>query len=258
MLIPRRAEAGQKDHHAVAVNLDVPTGNLEEDRPHPCVPLEYVAGSCGVAARECSRARKMTGKSKSFKIRTGRHRRWRWRIDLSPRRSNALTRIMSRRPCPEVDPLGDNHELRHPQFGFRLRSPDSAPAYRRRRGSLAAARVAGYSIPASSLALVVDDPTCPRTSPGFTGSFTRFPQRATDCLRVFHRSCGHRPEPVVSGPQFLEDGRLSRPGAPRGHGIHRYFFKLHALDQGLRASRKGSTRWAYSRRSTRTSSRYRS
>src|SRR5262249_32489149 len=37
-----RCRTREQDHDAVAVNLDVPDRNLEEDRPHPCVPRVQV------------------------------------------------------------------------------------------------------------------------------------------------------------------------------------------------------------------------
>ena len=92
------------------------------------------------------------------------------------------------------------------------------------------------SIPAAAreFALIVDDPDMrPRLSHGSIGSSITLRRRPMALQREFRRCRGR-----ISLPwrfKVRTDGTQSAivPRPPKGHGIHRYFFKLYALDKEL-------------------------
>jgi Raf kinase inhibitor-like YbhB/YbcL family protein len=87
---------------------------------------------------------------------------------------------------------------------------------------------------AGALALVVDDPDAPTNEPWVHWLIYKIPA-----------TCEGLPEgvPPIVRPPFPAGVRQGRnswktagyrgPAPPRGHGVHRYFFKLYALDKAL-------------------------
>jgi Raf kinase inhibitor-like YbhB/YbcL family protein len=84
-----------------------------------------------------------------------------------------------------------------------------------------------------SLALVVDDPDAP------VGTFTHWLAWNIDPAAG---GLGEGEPAPAEGRNDFGIGGWSRPCAPPGHGSHRYFFRLHALDAkldvGFRAGRR--------------------
>jgi Raf kinase inhibitor-like YbhB/YbcL family protein len=83
-----------------------------------------------------------------------------------------------------------------------------------------------------TLALIVDDPDAP------IGTFTHWLAWNIDPAAVGLAEGESAP---VEGHNDFGSGGWSGPCPPRGHGAHRYFFRLHALDAelelGFRAGR---------------------
>jgi Raf kinase inhibitor-like YbhB/YbcL family protein len=87
---------------------------------------------------------------------------------------------------------------------------------------------------ARELALIVDDPDAPTTEPWVHWAIYGLPV-TTDGLA---EGIPPVPRPGVAKPAI--QGRNSwksvgyrGPAPPKGHGVHRYFFKLYALDKAL-------------------------
>jgi Raf kinase inhibitor-like YbhB/YbcL family protein len=79
---------------------------------------------------------------------------------------------------------------------------------------------------ARALALIVDDPDAP------VGTFTHWLAWNLDPLAG---GLSEGESPPVEGRNDFGTGGWSGPCPPRGHGPHRYFFRLHALDGELDA-----------------------
>lgn len=84
------------------------------------------------------------------------------------------------------------------------------------------------------LVLIVDDPDAPTSEPWVHWVIFKIPA-GTDGLAE-----GVPPVPKPNIPSGASQGRNSwktdgyrGPAPPKGHGVHRYFFKLYALDQPL-------------------------
>ena len=84
-----------------------------------------------------------------------------------------------------------------------------------------------------ALALIVDDPDAPR------GTFTHWVAWNIDPM------VGG----LAEGESAPDEGRndfgttgWSGPCPPRGHGAHRYFFRLHALDAGVQLGSRAGRR----------------
>jgi Raf kinase inhibitor-like YbhB/YbcL family protein len=77
---------------------------------------------------------------------------------------------------------------------------------------------------ARALALIVDDPDAP------VGTFTHWLAWNLDPLAG---GLSEGESPPVEGRNDFRTGGWSGPCPPRGHGPHRYFFRLHALDGEL-------------------------
>jgi Raf kinase inhibitor-like YbhB/YbcL family protein len=75
-----------------------------------------------------------------------------------------------------------------------------------------------------ALTLIVDDPDAP------VGTFTHWLAWNIDPLAD---GLGEGDPAPVEGRNDFGTGGWSGPCPPRGHGAHRYFFRLHALDAAL-------------------------
>jgi Raf kinase inhibitor-like YbhB/YbcL family protein len=91
-------------------------------------------------------------------------------------------------------------------------------------------------VPASAreLALIVDDPDAPTPEPWVHWVIYKIPV-TTEGLAE-----GVPPVPHAGSPPTALQGKNSwgsvgyrGPAPPKGHGVHRYFFKLYALDKTL-------------------------
>jgi Raf kinase inhibitor-like YbhB/YbcL family protein len=83
-------------------------------------------------------------------------------------------------------------------------------------------------------ALIMDDPDAPTSDPWVHWVIYKIPAAATGL------SEGVPPVPKPSFPSGASQGKNSwktagyrGPAPPKGHGVHRYFFKLYALDKTL-------------------------
>jgi Raf kinase inhibitor-like YbhB/YbcL family protein len=92
----------------------------------------------------------------------------------------------------------------------------------------------GIPAASASLALVVDDPDAPTNEPWVHWVIYQIAV-ASDSLPE-----GIPPIVLPPFPPGVHQGRNSwktagyrGPAPPKGHGVHRYFFKLHALDKAL-------------------------
>jgi Raf kinase inhibitor-like YbhB/YbcL family protein len=77
---------------------------------------------------------------------------------------------------------------------------------------------------ARTLALVVDDPDAP------IGTFTHWLAWGIDAAAG---GLAEGESPPVEGTNDFRAGGWNGPCPPRGHGPHRYFFRLHGLDTEL-------------------------
>jgi Raf kinase inhibitor-like YbhB/YbcL family protein len=76
----------------------------------------------------------------------------------------------------------------------------------------------------SSLALIVDDPDAPR------GTFTHWLAWGIDSAAG---GLGEGESAPVEGRNDFGESGYRGPCPPPGHGPHRYFFRLHALEEAL-------------------------
>ena len=82
------------------------------------------------------------------------------------------------------------------------------------------------------LALICDDPDAPTPKPWVHWVIYGLPP-SIEGLKEGHRGAG------LEGPNDSGGIGYSGPMPPKGHGVHRYFFRLYALDAPL----KGSPGW---------------
>jgi hypothetical protein len=84
---------------------------------------------------------------------------------------------------------------------------------------------------AACLALIMDDPDAP------SGTFNHWVvydlPKQPDSLSTGESLAGRLPEGVSEGLNSAGREGYTGPCPPRGHGDHRYFFKLYALDKAL-------------------------
>jgi Raf kinase inhibitor-like YbhB/YbcL family protein len=92
----------------------------------------------------------------------------------------------------------------------------------------------GVPKPAGALALIVDDPDAPTSEPWVHWIIYKLPVNLEGLPE------GIPPVPRPASPVGAVQGRNSwktagyrGPAPPKGHGRHRYFFKLYALDRAL-------------------------
>lgn len=84
------------------------------------------------------------------------------------------------------------------------------------------------------LALIVDDPDAPRPQPWvhwllykIPAAVDRLPEGVTPSMNV------STPAGALQGKNSWNKIGYGGPAPPPGHGVHRYFFKLYALDKPL-------------------------
>ncbi len=84
------------------------------------------------------------------------------------------------------------------------------------------------------LAMIVDDPDAPTSEPWVHWVIYKLPATQEGLKE------GVAPVPQPKSPPGSIQGKNSwgslgyqGPAPPRGHGVHRYFFQLYALDRGL-------------------------
>lgn len=89
----------------------------------------------------------------------------------------------------------------------------------------------GVPAGARSLALIMDDPDAPRPEPwvhwvlwGLPGDRTGLPEGVARAERV-EALAG-----ALQGKNSWGGAGYQGPAPPKGHGVHRYFFRLYALD----------------------------
>jgi hypothetical protein len=92
------------------------------------------------------------------------------------------------------------------------------------------------SLPAETqeLALIADDPDAPINEPWVHWVLYKIPAGVTDLpegVQVSPRP--PRPAGARQGPNTAGHAGYDGPAPPRGHGIHRYHFKVYALDAEL-------------------------
>ena len=87
---------------------------------------------------------------------------------------------------------------------------------------------------ARALALVVDDPDAPTSEPwvhwviyNIPASSDGLPEGIPPVVRP------HVPGGLLQGRNTWKTAGYRGPAPPRGHGVHRYFFKLYALDKAF-------------------------
>ncbi len=92
----------------------------------------------------------------------------------------------------------------------------------------------GIPSAATSLALVVDDPDAPASEPWVHWVIYKIPA-TSDGLPEGIPPIARPPFPagLLQGRNSWKTAGYRGPAPPKGHGVHRYFFKLHALDQDL-------------------------
>jgi Raf kinase inhibitor-like YbhB/YbcL family protein len=84
------------------------------------------------------------------------------------------------------------------------------------------------------LALILDDPDAPATEPwvhwviyNIPASSDGLPEGIPPVVRP------HVPDGLLQGRNSWRTAGYRGPAPPRGHGVHRYFFKLYALDKAF-------------------------
>jgi Raf kinase inhibitor-like YbhB/YbcL family protein len=87
---------------------------------------------------------------------------------------------------------------------------------------------------ASALALIVDDPDAPTNEPWVHWVIYHLPA-TLDSLREGIPPLVRPPTPegVLQGRNSWKTAGYRGPAPPQGHGVHRYFFKLYALEKVL-------------------------
>lgn len=92
----------------------------------------------------------------------------------------------------------------------------------------------GVPSSAKELALIVDDPNAPTPQPWVHWLIYKIPV-GTEGLAEGVPPVGHPgyPPTALQGKNSWGSFGYRGPAPPKGHGIHRYFFKLYALDKAL-------------------------
>jgi Raf kinase inhibitor-like YbhB/YbcL family protein len=87
---------------------------------------------------------------------------------------------------------------------------------------------------ARTLALVMDDPDAPASEPWVHWLIYKIPI-TSDGLQEGIPPVVRPPFPaeVLQGRNSWRTAGYRGPAPPKGHGVHRYFFKLYALDKAL-------------------------
>ena len=92
----------------------------------------------------------------------------------------------------------------------------------------------GVPSSARELALIVDDPDAPTPEPWVHWVIYKIPV-ATEGLAEGVPPVGHPgyPPTALQGKNSWGSFGYRGPAPPKGHGVHRYFFKLYALGKAL-------------------------
>lgn len=89
----------------------------------------------------------------------------------------------------------------------------------------------GVPAAARELALIVDDPDAPTNEPWVHWVIYKVPILTTELPEgVPPMGRPGVPAPAVQGKNSWGSPGYRGPAPPKGHGVHRYFFKLYALD----------------------------
>ncbi len=85
-----------------------------------------------------------------------------------------------------------------------------------------------------ALVLVVDDPDAPTSEPWVHWLIYKIPVTSGG-LPEGIPPLARPPSPagLLQGRNSWKTAGYRGPAPPKGHGVHRYFFKLHALDQDV-------------------------
>jgi Raf kinase inhibitor-like YbhB/YbcL family protein len=87
------------------------------------------------------------------------------------------------------------------------------------------------------LALIVDDPDAPTPQPWVHWLLYRIPSTTTSLPEKIAPSLhATSPAGALQGKNSWSKIGYGGPAPPKGHGVHRYFFKLYALDARLALS----------------------
>ena len=91
----------------------------------------------------------------------------------------------------------------------------------------------GLPATARELALIVDDPDAPTKEPWVHWVIYNLARHRASLPKGSHRSPTRRLRPEWSRARTPGIRWGIRAAPPKGHGIHRYYFKLYALDTSL-------------------------
>ena len=92
----------------------------------------------------------------------------------------------------------------------------------------------GIPAAARELALIVDDPDAPTKEPWVHWVIYKLPANEEGLVEgVPPMLRPGYPATAVQGKNSWGSAGYRGPAPPKGHGVHRYFFKLYALDQAL-------------------------
>jgi Raf kinase inhibitor-like YbhB/YbcL family protein len=87
---------------------------------------------------------------------------------------------------------------------------------------------------AKELALIVDDPDAPTKEPWVHWVIYKMAAATTELSEGIPGEPGPRgPAGALQGKNSWNSVGYRGPAPPKGHGVHRYFFKLYALDTAL-------------------------
>jgi Raf kinase inhibitor-like YbhB/YbcL family protein len=86
----------------------------------------------------------------------------------------------------------------------------------------------------SELAMIVDDPDAPTQEPWVHWVIYKIPATEQGLVEGVPPVPGPGfPATAIQGKNSWGSAGYRGPAPPKGHGVHRYFFKLYALDQSL-------------------------
>ncbi len=87
------------------------------------------------------------------------------------------------------------------------------------------------------LALIVDDPDAPSQQPWVHWVISKIRPTETGISEGVHlKPAPSFPAGAVQGKNSWGTIGYRGPAPPRGHGVHRYFFRLYALDEPLKVA----------------------
>ena len=94
--------------------------------------------------------------------------------------------------------------------------------------------LSGVPPSARELALIVDDPDAPTSEPWAHWVIYKLPVSTQELAEgVPPVSKPSFPDGVIQGKNSWKTVGYRGPAPPKGHGVHRYFFKLYALNKAL-------------------------